>query len=177
MSPSAPSSSTLKRHPWDIRFKPGEDDKLRAQLAQPIGRGLAEVGITLKHARGGKLRPVHHLYHLHAEGKPWAFRLFPYCHLRWLWRITIGFPSHNGFGLHDAKEFSLLDEEITEQTGRDLAALIRALHHGEPPVWPMFDKHPSFPRYAWSNAATERYEDWREWDRDQKAGSATRRVA
>ena len=138
----------------------GEDDRMRAQLVQPIARGLIDAGVTIKHARSGKLRSVHSLYHLHLEGKSWAFRLFPYCHLRWLWRITVGIPSRDGFGLFDAKEFSLLDEEISEQTGRDLATLIRALIKGETPAWPMFDQDPSFPRYAWSDAASQRYNDW-----------------
>lgn len=135
---------------------------MRPQLVQPIACGLIAAGVTLKHARGGKLRPVHNLYHLHLDGSSWAFRLFPYCHLRWLWRITLGTPSRDGFGLLNAKEFSLLDEEISEQTGRDLACLIRALNDGGTLVWPMFDHDPSFPRYAWSNAATERYEEWRQ---------------
>ena len=160
---NAPASPATKpnHHRWDIHFKPGEDDRMRPQLVQPIARGLIASGVTLKHARGGKLRPVHNLYHLHLDGGSWAFRLFPYCHLRWLWRITLGTPSRDGFGLLNAKEFSLLDEEISEQTGRDLAALIRALQSNQTPVWPMFDLDPSFPRYAWSNAATTRYEEWR----------------
>ena len=134
---------------------------MRPQLVQPIACGLIAAGVTLKHARGGKQRQVHNLYHLHLDGGSWAFRLFPYCHLRWLWRITLGTPSRDGFGLLNAKEFSLLDEEISEQTGRDLAVLIRALQSNQAPVWPMFDHDPSFPRYAWSNAATTRYEEWR----------------
>jgi hypothetical protein len=40
--------------------------------------------------------------------------------------------------------------------------LIRALQSNLAPVWPMFDLDPSFPRYAWSNAATTRYEEWRQ---------------
>ena len=175
-SPS-PTSTPNTRHRWDIHLKPGEDDRMRPQLVEPIARGLIAAGVNLKHARSGKPRPVHSLYHLDLDGESWAFRLFPYCHLRWLWRITLGIPSRDGFGLHDPKEFSLLDEEITEQTGRDLAALIRALQSGGTPAWPMFDQDQSFPRYAWSNAASERYEDWRKWDRDQKAGAPTRRVA
>lgn len=174
MSPSSSPSSTSvpKRHRWDIHLKPGEDDKLRTQLVQPIAKGLASAGVTLRHERGGRLRPVHRLYHLHTEGKAWAFRLFPYCHLRWLWRITVGIPAHGGFALVDAREFSLLDTEISEQTGRDLAALIRALSQGQPPVWPLFGKDPSFPRYAWSDAATERYEDWRKWDQACRSRAA-----
>jgi hypothetical protein len=171
MSKSSASSVASNRHPWDIHLKPGEDDRLRPQLVQPIGCGLIAAGATLKHARGGRLRPVHGLYHIHAEGKAWAFRLFPYCHLRWLWRITVGIPSRDGFGLLDAKEFSLLDEQISEQTGRDLAALIRAIQKGETPACPMFDHDPSFPRYAWSNAATERYEDWRKWREASEAAA------
>jgi hypothetical protein len=161
-SPTAPPATKPNRHRWDIHLKPGEDDRMRPQLVQPIARGLIAAGVTLKHARGGKLRPVHNLYHLHLDGGSWAFRLFPYCHLRWLWRITLGTPSRDGFGLINAKEFSLLDEEISEQTGRDLAGLIRALNDGGTLVWPMFDHDPSFPRYAWSNAATTRYEERRQ---------------
>lgn len=185
-TPEPPSTSTPHaRHRWDIHFKPAEDDRMRSQLVEPMGRGLIAAGALLKHARSGKPRPVHGLYHIDLDGKSWAFRLLPYCHLRWLWRITLGIPSRDGFGLYDTKEFSLLDEEITGQTGRDLAALIRALNDGGTLVWPMFDQDPSFPRYAWSNAATERYEDWRKWDRDhllgvlrkEQAGSSLRRRA
>ncbi len=160
------SSSTTApaRHRWDIHLKPGEDDKMRPQLVQAIAKGLRAASVTLKHERGGRLLPVHGLYHLHLEGKSWAFRLFPYCHLRWLWRITVGTPTRDGHGLHNGKEFTLLDEEITEQTGTALAGLIRSLQNSGTPVWPMFDHDPSFPRYAWSTAGTERHEDWRRWN-------------
>ena len=162
--PSSPPSTVPVRHRWDIHLKSGEDEKMRPQLVQSIARGLSAAGVTLKHARNGKMHPVHGLYHIHLEGEWWAFRLFPYCHLRWLWRITVGTPTRDGYGLHNGKEFTLLDEEITEQVGSSLAGLIRSLQIGGTPVWPMFEHDQSFPRYAWSTVATERHEDWRRWN-------------
>ena len=135
-----------------------------------MSNDVKSTGLLLRCVFHNWLVQIARLLHpFYAEGQSWAFRLFPYCHLRWLWRITVGTPSRDGFGLINAKEFSLLDEEITEQTGSDLAALIRALNKGETPAWPMFDHDQSFPRYAWSISATDRYEEWRKWDQERKA--------
>ena len=159
-SPSA--ASPAEWHPWNLPLKPDEEDRLRAELLVPLATGLIASGAVFRHVRQGRpFRQSGH-YHFDLDGVECALRLEGYGGLRWVWRITVGTPSHPR-ALCNHQELTFASEEMNEPMGRDLAAMLRALTRDEKPVWPLFDHDPSFPRYAWSQLCETRYEDWRRW--------------
>lgn len=173
---SSQSAATLPaNHPWNLPFKPDEEDRLRAELMVPLTTGLIASGAVFRHVRQGRpFRQSGH-YHFDLDGVEHALRLEGYGGLRWVWRITVGTPSHPR-ALCNHQELTFAIEEVDEQMGCNLAAMLRALAREEEAVWPLFDHDQSFPRYAWSQLCESRYEDWRRWCEEAARKSAGKRA-
>jgi hypothetical protein len=153
--PSAP-------HPWNIHFKPGEEDRLRSELIVPLFDGMIEAGASFRHVRKKRPFRMFGTYHFDLDGRPWGLRLLGYCSVRWAWRITYGTPVNAG-GLANYGELTLAIEEVCPQFGRDLAAMLGSLARGEKPEWEMFNTWESFPQYSWSQLCWARYQGWEKW--------------
>lgn len=134
-------------------------DRIERKLAAKLRTGLAQAGI---HA--GQRRHRLLLFDLDC---PMGARIQPYAaDDRW-WRITFGprmpwiYPE-----VSVRSELTFHLDEVTEQTGVDLARLLR-----EPDWrWPLFDHDQSYPRYAWTQLAQSTYAEnrklrqaWRDW--------------
>lgn len=149
-------------HRWDIHLKPGEKKHLHSQLIGPLLAGLAGGGAIFCHLRQNK--PFRHegAFKFDLAGMRWHLRLGSYCSLRWVWRVTIGHPA-SPYELVRQCELTVCIEEVTQELGRGLAAMLKTMAQDGTPVWPMFNAWESFPHYSWSILCHERYEDWRRW--------------
>jgi hypothetical protein len=160
-------------HPWNIQFKPAEKKHLYSKLIGPLLAGLIESGAVFCHLRQNK--PFRHegAFKFDLAGKRWCLRLDSYCSLRWVWRVTIGFPAFP-YALARQCELTVCIEEVTQELGHGLAAILQTLAKDEKPVWSMFHDWDSFPNYSWSILCHDRYEEWRQW-RDARSESLTRK--
>jgi len=151
------------RHPLNVELQPGEKERLHSQLIQPLLAGLIEGGASFIHVRAGKPFRLDGVFHFHLGGLRWSLRLLTYNRLRWIWRLTIGFPELPAT-LTRQSELTVCIDEVNAELGRGVASMLHALARGEKPVWPLFGNFASFPHYAWSAGCQANYDEWYQWD-------------
>jgi hypothetical protein len=173
MNTSVPTATLSAHHPWNIQLQPGEKKHLHSKLIGPLLAGLVESGAVFCHLRQNK--PFRHegAFKFDLAGKRWHLHLNNYCSLRWVWRVTVGFPALP-YALARQCEFTVCLEKVTQELGRGLGATLQAMTKDETPAWPMFNAWESFPQYSWSILCHARYEEWRQW-RDARRESLTRK--
>jgi hypothetical protein len=126
-------------------------DRIERKLAARLRAGLAQAGIET-----GPRRHRMILFRLNYQMGAWIQSYAT--DARW-WRITFGPCTPCSYPeVYVQSELTFHRDEVTEQTGVDLARLLR-----EPDWrWPIFHHDPHYPHYAWTELAHSTYHaDWK----------------
>ena len=136
-------------------------------LLRMLKAGLAQEGIITGRRRDSTLHVDLH--------EPYGVWLTSYRADLGIWRITYGLRDWDDSyaPLLETRELSLLREEFSDDTGVELARLLRDPNHR----WELFAHDPGYPGYAWSKRATQACDDDRQRRQAYENRARERRAA